>query len=350
MWLGLIRHKLFGSPSQTAIAANTLEQGPNSLQRLLIFSSTKHNQNFYRDVELAQQTRAVFLTENFNYGAFDWDVEQIATHLIGGVPDWIFLNYVQSYSHRLKGFDRLGAPVLGFVGDHYNFLEDSPPAQVKQSFFRSLPLAGLVTAYPHTNQIVADALAQPTLPFIYLPWAIDPTIFHDLGKTRRNDIACMGALTEGKYPFRREVRAWLENQKSLKLFGKTRVKGLGGSDHDGVAFNLALNNVRSAFTCSSVMRYTLMKYFEIPGSGALLFGETTPEFYDLGFRDQEHYVSVTPDNFKERFSYYLSREGHQEAERIRRTGYAFVHSNHTWKQRITGFLNETGALLKLRQK
>jgi len=316
------------------------------LPRLLILSGSKQNQNYYRDRELARQTRSMFLTEGFDFAAYGWDVERIANELLGGPPDWIFLNYVAAYSPRLHGFERLKAPVIGFVGDHYNFTETSPAAVTKQEFFRTLPLAAMASAYPHTNDVVAEALGRPGLPFLYLPWAIDPEVFQDMGKRRCYDIACMGALTEGKYPFRRQVRAWLEEQKDLRLFGKKRVKGHGGSDHDGEAFNLALNKVRSAFTCASAMRYTLMKYFEIPASGALLFGETTPELSALGFRDGEHYVAVTPDNFAERMRHYLSEDGRAEWERIRQTGCDFIRTHHNWKRRIADFLPQVEALIR----
>jgi hypothetical protein len=182
----------------------------------------------------------------------------VAAERYGGKPD-DFLNYNHHYTHQLRGLNELGVPVFGFVGDHYDFTDDSPRARVKQEYFRGLTnLVALLSAYPHTNNLVAQVLGRPELPFIYLPWAIDPNVFRDLGKRRRYDIACLGALTEGKYPFRREVRAWLESQSQLSYIRKKRIGG-----HDGVLFNKALNTTRSAFTCASA-RYTLMKYFEIP--------------------------------------------------------------------------------------
>lgn len=337
--------RLFGNVRPTAVASDTRESGLGAAPRVLILTGSKCNQNYYRDMELARQTRSVMLTEHFDYAAYDWNVEAISNSLFGDRPDWIFLNYIQGYSHRLHGFDHLAAPVLGFVGDHYNFLDTTPASLEKQQFFRTLPLVGLVTAYPHTNETVATALAQPHISFIHLPWAVDPIIFHDLGKNRRFDIACMGALTEGKYPFRRQVRAWLEEQGELRLFGKKRVKGRGGSDHDGEAFNLALNRVRSAFTCASSMRYLLMKYFEIPAAGALLFAEHIPDLDELGFRDGEHYVAVSQGNYRDRMHHYLKGAGVVEGERIRHAGHAFVHERHTWKQRIGEFLPQVQMLL-----
>lgn len=323
--------------------SDTRSSGPASAPRLLVLSSAKRNQNFYRDLELAKQTRSLLLGEDFNWDAWDHDVARMAAeHFAGGAPDAIFLNYNHHYTHRLKGIDALGVPVLGFVGDHYDFTDDVPRALVKQEFFRQLTnLVALVSAYPHTNDIVAQALGRPALPFIYLPWAVDAAVFRDLGQRRRYDIACLGALTDGKYPFRRQVRTWIESQKRLSYIRKKRIGG-----HDGEQFNRALNTTRSAFTCASALDYTLMKYFEIPASGALLFGEKTAALTALGFIDGEHYVAVEPTHFHESFEHFLLGDGRQAAERIRQAGNIFVRTEHTWEKRIGAFVPDIQRVLR----
>ena len=325
-----------GKQPETGPLVDTLASGRADSPSVLILSSAKKNQNYYRDCELAQQSRAVFLGEAFDFEPHGFQIEQVVAALFGGrKPDYIFLNYNHGYTHRLKGFDRLGVPVFAFVGDHYDFTDSRERAKVKQAFYQTLPLAALVTAYPHTNAIVAEAIGRPDLPFIHLPWAIDPSVFRDLGGKRRYDIACLGAHTDTKYPFRRQVRAYLEQQKELRFFKKQRVCG-----HDGVLFNKALNRMRSAFTCASVFQYTLMKYFEIPASGALLFAEETQDLAGLGFKDGENFVKVTPADFPEKFRYYLIGDGREQGEQIRRAGNAFVRSNHTWALRFQGLLKE----------
>lgn len=336
----MLRHlfrRLFGfDKSSSGPVANSLVTGPEGL-RLLILSSTKRNQNYYRDLELVRQTRSLFLAENFDWAIYDHDVGRVSSdYFSGGKPDAIFLNYNHHYTHQLRGINELGVPVFGFVGDHYDFTDDSPRARLKQEYFRELTnLAALVSAYPHTNNTVAQALGRSERPFIYLPWAIDPGVFRDLGKHRRYDIACLGALTEGKYPFRREVRAWLESQNQLRYIRKNRIGG-----HDGELFNRALNTTRSAFTCASALHYTLMKYFEIPAAGALMFGETTPELTALGFCDEEHYIAVTPADFREKILYYLLGDGREFGEKIRHAGNHFVCERHTWKIRVASMLQD----------
>jgi len=334
--LNLFRKLFTGKRPETGPLVDTLASGRAASPSVLILSASKKNQNYYRDWELAQQTRAVFLGEHFDFEPHGFQIEKVVAALFGGhKPDYIFLNYNHGYTHRLKGFDRLGIPVFAFVGDHYDFTDSSERAQLKQAFFQTLPLAALVTAYPHTNEEVLKGIAGRRPPFIHLPWAIDPSVFRDLGGKRRYDIACLGAHTDTKYPFRRQVRSYLEQQKELRFFKKQRVCG-----HDGVLFNKALNRMRSAFTCASVFQYTLMKYFEIPAAGALLFAEETQDLAGLGFQDGENFVKVTPADFAEKFRYYLIGDGREQGERIRRTGNTFVRANHTWALRIQGLLKE----------
>jgi hypothetical protein len=337
MLLNILYRLLDNSRTASGPEADTRENDAGNGLRLLIISSTKRNQNYYRDQELARQTNSVFLAENFDWAAWDYDISRVAAeYFSGGRPDAIFLNYNHGYTHRLNGLDTLRVPIFAFVGDHYDFTDNSSRALVKQQYFRGMKnLVALVSAYPHTNAVVASALGRPEMPFIYLPWAVDTSIFHDLGKRRRYDMACLGALTEGKYPLRRKVRRWIEEESGLRYIRKKRIGG-----HDGDQFNRALNTTYSAFTCASAFRYTLMKYFEIPASGALMFGETTPELEALGFRDGEHYIAVDDRNFAERIRYYTSKVGRLEGDRIRLQGCDFVSTTHTWSKRISGLVDE----------
>lgn len=338
----LIKQWLSPGAGQKGVVLDTLGSGDVSAPKVLIISAEKKNQNYYRDRELARQTRALFLSDNYPWADCDYSVQRVIdTHFRNEQPDWIFFNYNHGYSWRLHDLGTLSCPVLGFVGDHYDFIDDAPRSQVKQEFFRGLKnLAAMVTAYPHTNESVADAMRWPNLPFIYLPWAIDPETFRDFGSRRKYDIACLGALTEGKYPLRRSVRTWIEEESGLRYIRKKRIGG-----HDGEQFNAALNTTWSAFTCASAMRYTLMKYFEIPAAGTLMFGEETPELQALGFRDGEHYVAVSAENFADRIRYFTSQAGRNEGERIRLQGRDFVVQQHNWKKRITAFLPDVAQVL-----
>jgi hypothetical protein len=341
--LSLIR-KIFGAGLRSSgVVADTLASGAVNTPRVLILSAEKKNQNYYRDLELAKCTRCLFLSEKFPWDRRGFNVQSVIDEYFqGNAPDWIFLNYNHQYSWQLKDLGALASPLVGFVGDHYDFLDDAPRSRIKQDFFRNLGnLVAMVSAYPHTNIQVATSLGRPDIPFLYLPWAVDGQVFRDLGRRRKFDIACLGALTEGKYPLRRKVRAWIEQESGLNYIRKKRIGG-----HDGDQFNQALNSTYSAFTCASTYRYTLMKFFEIPASGTLMFAESTPELCALGFQDGVHFVAVNESNFAERIRHFTSNDGRTQGELIRLQGQRFVLENHIWQKRMPTFIDQVNALLR----
>ncbi len=339
--LGLIRKIFGGAFRSSGIVANTISSGAFNAPSVLILSAEKKNQNYYRDLELARHSRCLFLSEKFPWDRRGFKVQSVIDEYFQGkAPDWIFLNYNHQYSWQLKDLGALASPVVGFVGDHYDFSDSAPRSLIKQDYFRNLGnLVAMVTAYPHTSTQVANSLGRPDLPFIYLPWAVDAGVFRDLGGKRKFDIACLGALTEGKYPLRRMVRTWIEEESGLNYIRKKRIGG-----HDGDQFNKALNSTYSAFTCASTYRYTLMKYFEIPASGTLMFAESTPELCALGFQDGVHFVAVDESNFAQRISYFTSKAGRAEGELIRLCGQKFVAESQIWKRRIPGFIDQVNVI------
>lgn len=314
----------------------------STFQPWVIFSGSKKNQNYYRDLTFARLTGGIFFTEKFDFSAHSYNVKEIIAHYFPAGVSGVFVNYVPAYTANLNLNDLSDICVCGFVGDHYNFTDKTPTALMKKNFYKNVDWTYLVTAYPHTNELVSTALGGE-LEFISLPWAVDVSVYKNLNAARFYDIACMGALSEGKYPFRRLVREWLIGQRKIKVFKKTRVKGVTGSDHDGDAFNFALNQCRSAFTCASSFGYTLMKYFEIPATGTLLFAEKTDLYGSLGFIDGKHYVAIRPDNFADEINLYLSKEYSEIANQIAFDGMHFVLKNHTWEKRITDFINQINA-------
>jgi len=303
----------------------------------LILSSSKKNQNFYRDKSLAAMTGGIFLTETFDFAKYNFNIQKIIDSFFNRGVQGIFINYVPSYTSKLDFDDLKAKNLCGFVGDHYNFSEKKDSFLAKQKFFKKVSWDFVVSAYPHTNAIVQKALGHQ-YKFIDMPWAIDPLVFHDLKIERKFDIACIGALSEGKYPFRRHMREWMFRESHLTYYKKSRVKGVNGADHNGAAFNVALNACRAAFTCASSMHYTLMKYFEIPATGTLLFAEKTELYEAMGFVDGIHYVAVTPEDFREKITLYLSKNYNDVVAKIIENAADFMMKNHTWDSRIKVFL------------
>lgn len=79
-----------------------------------------------------------------------------------------------------------------------------------------------------------------------------------------------------------------------------------------------------------------MKFFEIMGSGALLLAanlHTKKYFGELGFIDNEHYISVTYENLDAKIKYVLDPANRTIIDQIRANGYSRVQENHLYTHR-----------------
>ena len=72
-----------------------------------------------------------------------------------------------------------------------------------------------------------------------------------------------------------------------------------------------------------------MKYFEIPATGTLLFAEKTELYEAMGFVDGIHYVAVTPEDFREKITLYLSKNYNDVVEKIIENATDFIMKHHT---------------------
>jgi hypothetical protein len=322
-------NRLGGGGPRGLIAARG-QAGP----RLLILSGEKRNQNYYRDVALVRRAGGAMVTDAFDFRATGWDVSRVAESVLDGqTPDLVFVSYHHGFTNRLQGLDRLRAPKVGFVGDSYDFLGADAKRAEKAAWFRAANFDALLSVYPHTDEMVWPGLGR-RVPIFHSAWAVDADIFAPQGRRRRYDIASLGAHTAGKYPFRIAVREYLESQHDLRFFSRQRMPG----GHDGRRFARTLNRLRSCFTCASVYRFTVMKYFEIPACGTLLFAEPTDATAPLGFRDGENFVAVTPADFREKFQHYLRQAPDETVARISQAGRQLIESRHTWEVRATEIL------------
>jgi hypothetical protein len=301
---------------------------------MLILSGEKRNQNYYRDVALLRHAGGALVTDAFDFRATGWDVDRVAERVLEGQkPDLVFVAYHHGFTNRFQGLDRLRAPTIGFVGDSYDFLGEDAKRAEKAAWFRAANFGALLSVYPHTDEMVWAGLGR-RVPIFHSAWAVDANIFAPQGRRRRYDIASLGAHTTGKYPFRIAVREHLESQHELRFYARQRMPG----GHDGPRFAGTLNRLRSCFTCASVYGFTVMKYFEIPACGTLLFAEPTDATAALGFRDGENFVAVTPADFREKFHYYLRQAPDETVTRISQAGRHLIESRHTWDIRAAELL------------
>lgn len=111
----------------------------------------------------------------------------------------------------------------------------------------------------------------------------------------------------------------------------------------GKKFIEKINEYRFGFTCCSnkITPYLIQKFFEIPGSGALLIAYDKyikHQLNELGFEDMKNYISVDENNLEEKIQWILDPINLDSVEKIRFEGYNFINLTHTHKNRINNFI------------
>ena len=301
---------------------------------VLLISNLKKNQNFYRDQEILRQSNSIRLAEDFNFDKYKWDIRRIIDDFFKvKTPKYILLNYNHHFTHKIKYLEKTNVPFFVFVGDTYDFIMPDERSEKKKNFLLSLNPTAYITAFPNTNDMLCEGVGAKNIKILTSHWAVDENVYCPQNPWRRYDIGCLGAHTPRKYPFRNKVRKYLLSQSKFKFFKKERV-----CSHDGVIFSKTLNRLKSCFTDSSIYKFTLMKYFEIPACETLLFGEHTDELDSLGFKDGINFVEIDENNFHEKFDHYLRGNGKKDWQKITQNGRELILKRHTWKIRIKELL------------
>ncbi len=107
------------------------------------------------------------------------------------------------------------------------------------------------------------------------------------------------------------------------------------NDNIGRGYAKRINKYRAAFTDSSVYKYAVAKYFEIPATGSLLLADraVSGPLKEIGFIEGVHYVGVSHEDFEEKIGYVLDETNHPELDQIRRRGRELVWQRHKTSDR-----------------
>lgn len=107
-----------------------------------------------------------------------------------------------------------------------------------------------------------------------------------------------------------------------------------------------VNLLHSYFCCatsSSIYRYPLTKYYEIPATGSLLLADEPEDLKKVGFVPNKHYVPITKENALIKIRHCL--ENPADYIDIRKEGMRYVHENHSLKNRMQDLNKVFNALL-----
>ena len=106
-------------------------------------------------------------------------------------------------------------------------------------------------------------------------------------------------------------------------------------------FRRALRQARYAFTCGSILRWPIRKFFEIPAQGCVLVCQPAEGFADLGFVDGVNALSASPSNLPDVQS--MLDADPNRAQQIADAGRALILEKHE----VSARARQIGTALKL---
>lgn len=167
----------------------------------------------------------------------------------------------------------------------------------------------------------------------WVPHSASPDFMVPYNSHPENSIFISGA-TGRYYPLRERMRT-LHAQGNYALVCHSHPGYYTGFDYEqdenlGRSYAMKINNCRAAFTDSSIFKYVVAKYFEIPATGALLLADDSVSgpLSQLGFVEFEHYVPVSEETLEERIQFVLDKRSHDELDEIRSKAQQLVWERH----------------------
>ena len=177
------------------------------------------------------------------------------------------------------------------------------------------------------------------IPAKLFPYGFDPSIFKPRNLEKKYDIGFSGALhAENIYPYgafkkkniRSKIHDLLKNINKINYFWKSTDVLETARIHDNIEYAETVNSSKIWIATQAAFGDITPRYFEIMGSGTLLFCEKNDGRYRSIFKNRTNCIE-----FKSDLSDFLSLlndlvENEQEIRNISSNGYSDAQQFHTW--------------------
>tara|TARA_R110002153_G_scaffold1395_1_gene7185 strand:- start:9343 stop:10296 length:954 start_codon:yes stop_codon:yes gene_type:complete len=218
----------------------------------------------------------------------------------------------------------------------------------KLSFCKRNNVDFIITPLPEYK----DIEAQTGIKTLLFPYGYYPHLFkqrHDIPKIY--DIGFSGALhqnklyPEGEFPsqnLRLEIKKQLDEIEDVEVFWKSSDKFETARIHDNEEYAKTINRSKIWIATNASHGDVTPRYYEILGSGTLLFCEEIHESYKSVLKDGYNCVSFKTDlsDFKEKLRFYINND--TERNRIVNNALADSVQKFTWFARASKLLEDIG--------
>jgi len=174
----------------------------------------------------------------------------------------------------------------------------------------------------------------------WLPHSFDPEVFKDYREYKKWDCLMVGRTQPKIYPLRWKAHEQMSNSD----VAYNRVERPEENVPEQMRWPIhkeyaqLINCSKISFTCTSVFKYPVMKFFEIPACNSSLFADYNKEIGDLGFEPNRNMVDLNGvgDITLLVKSWLKSPKMLKE---LSQNGYELVHEQHTAKKRAEQFID-----------
>lgn len=179
---------------------------------------------------------------------------------------------------------------------------------------------------------------------IWLPFAIDPNIFKDYKENKNIDCLSVGIIDPKIYPLRSKAHQELKSYKGYVRIERPPEKFIGNKWPVGEIYAKIINKSRLVITDSSIYKYPVLKYFEIPACQSVLCADYLPELRDLGFIHNENMIALKK-NMNIRKTILNLLKDKEKLDSIAQKANELVHTKHTLKIRAQEFVKNIKRIL-----
>lgn len=166
----------------------------------------------------------------------------------------------------------------------------------------------------------------------WAPWSIDPKEFYPTNEKPEYDVSFLGTSLSGVYPIRMDITKHLRSLCEDKGW-RYNIKFSRRDDTPiGKDYAKALRSTKVFIFGTSILRYSVRKWFEGMSSGTCILADPPSLATQLGFEDGRNFVSIDLENWKERLEWILDNDKHRE--KLARNGRKLMLRRHTHEIRV----------------
>jgi hypothetical protein len=260
------------------------------------------------------------------------DINKIVDSLTSR-PDFIYINeFGETNSPKITGLETLDIPYgINLYDIHYKRDE-------RKERLKSLNPKAIFVYYRDKFEEWYPEYAHKMR---WLPGHATISVFKDYGLKKDIDYLLMGAVHPRIYSLRYKILEVMQNKPGFVYHEHPGYRNIKEHEKNTIfafeKYAREINRAKIFFTCNSIYKYTVMKYYEVTACKTLLMAPVSPEILDLGFVPDKHFVAITEDDFQKKAEYYLHHD--KEREKIAKAGYLFVREQHSTAQRARQFVS-----------